>query len=198
VSEILLWVDVETSGVKPGSVLLEVAAQPTTFDAEFREIGKPFQAAIFYGDLRVAEVDPYVLAMHARNGLWEDARDPAKTMLSAADRFAGAVSTWQAHPDWYAGASVSLAGRSVHFDRDWLKRFALEETLEALNLSHRLFDLTPVKAFLTLSGVEFSVEETEEHRALGDVLADIKLARRLSELVANPLVAASFVNPDPV
>jgi oligoribonuclease len=178
VSDILLWVDVETTGFVPEcDRLLEVAMQPTTFDATFAEIGRPFHVVIHPGrDLKVADVSPEVLAMHSANGLWKDVRGAnalsPHSFRDLRDRF---LHDWRIY-----GHDVYLAGRSVHFDRAWLRKFVPDEMWMQLSPSHRHFDLTAIKAFLTLTGHEFGVPE-ETHRALQDVRDDIALARKLAE-----------------
>lgn len=45
-SEILLWADVETTGVGPDCALLEIALLPTTLDSSFVPLGDPYHAVL--------------------------------------------------------------------------------------------------------------------------------------------------------
>lgn len=173
--EYLLWIDVETTGIDPLVCdLLEVAFALTEFDDELSLVDEPRSWVIRHrSDLTVEEVAPAVLAMHSANGLWEESRQ-------AADEFRvwGRVSSWIAwlrlHPD----AKLHPAGRSVHFDCEWLRAKMPPDILQRFQLSHRHFDLTSIKMIETLRGHTFDAPE-ETHRALDDVLADIALAREL-------------------
>ena len=177
----LLWTDLETTGVEPDARVIEIAMVPTTFDADFRPLSEPFHAVIHYGsDLRVADVDPFVLAMHAKNGLWEEASDASLTPAKMGNELRVAIANWDLKGE------ISLAGRSVHNDRRWLENFLSPSLFAELRLGHRHFDLTPVKKFAEMAGIEVDVEQTDEHRAIYDVLADIELARKLVKAARTP------------
>lgn len=180
-SEALLWVDVETTGLCPGEHrLLEVAMQPTTFDSDFTEIGDPFHVIVYHGrDLRLQDVSPDVLRMHSENGLWRESRG-GQQLDQAFLRLMGQVNQWRARSDWEID-TFYLAGRSVHFDRKWLEAYVPDDVWVRVPLSHRHFDLTTIKAWMNITGLPFDVPE-ETHRALRDVLDDIELARSLAKV----------------
>lgn len=169
----LLWVDVETTSLDPANGhLLEIAIVPTELDPAFTPLGDSFSLVFICPPVKLVDVHPDVLEMHARNGLWRESakgRPPEKAWNAMRD----SMRRWD-----LANKPVMLAGRSVHFDRSWLDAFAPEHAWHYAQVSHRLFDLTPVKQFAELVGIPFSEPEST-HRALEDVLADIQLAREL-------------------
>lgn len=176
IGEALLWLDVETTGLDPErDQLLEVAARATHLDPELTTIGEAFQ--VTFKTLVVEGVAEEVLAMHRESGLWEAVKWSQLDLREGKRRFNAALKGW----GLLDGATVYLAGRSVHFDRAWLPRLNSYWTSQ-LKLSHRHFDLTSIKAFATIAGIEFSVPE-DAHRALADIDADIALARELIQAV---------------
>lgn len=173
----LLWLDVETTGLDPAmNSLLEVAMVLTQFNTRFDPIGVSATTVFRVPQgLQIEHVHPDVLAMHAKNGLWNECR-AAQDELTAWNDLGSVIENWDIEPE----DDILLAGRSVHFDRKWLDAKAPLWFREGLNLSHRIFDLTSIKKFAELCGREFSEEsEPDVHRALPDVEADIELARTL-------------------
>jgi oligoribonuclease (3'-5' exoribonuclease) len=172
--EYLVWVDIETTGVNHRvDRLLEIGAVITTMSWEFRQVGEPFERVLGLGDHRLQLVDPKVIAMHSANGLWADAQ---KSRLEYGQALAAMQKWFTEHAP--EGATFYWAGRSLHFDLQWLLRGHHANLETERTFSHRRFDIRPILAFLTLSGVEFAMPE-EKHRALPDVMADIELARTL-------------------
>lgn len=175
---ILYWLDVETTGLDPQyNTLLEIAIVATKFNDRFDEIGEPVSTVFRYPvNLSFDQVHPDVLTMHAANGLWKESKAAAFSAgnLAAWDEILERIKSWGLEDE-----EGMLAGRSVHFDLQWLKAYAPDSVVDALNLSHRLFDLTAIKRFTELCGVPENVDYESDHRALGDVQDDIKLARTL-------------------
>lgn len=177
----LLWADVETTGLDSAAdQLLEVAFVVTHLDRELTQVGEPFSAVFQARDVDLLHLSPDVVEMHARSGLWRDVMkggEPGPIW----ERFG----FWRKRLQWHMGETFYLAGRSVHFDREWLYIWMPSGEYEALRLSHRHFDLSSIKMFAGLAAFEFGVQE-EAHRALPDVLGDIELARKLIKMLALP------------
>lgn len=178
-TEYLLWLDVETTGLDPArDWLLEVAMQITEYTPELNEVGEPFNLVFPIPNVRLDAVDPYVLAMHSNNGLW----DACRAVGSAPDTdfkikawFNGVLAEQIARaPKLYP------AGRSVHFDVSWMKAKA-PVAWRTLSPSHRVFDLTAINLYRTLKDgpVPFTSGDDSTHRALDDVQADIEYTRNI-------------------
>ena len=157
ISEILLWVDVETTGIDltPTNRLLEIAMVPTSLDSKFIELEEPFSEVIYHGkNITLSNVSPYVLSMHAKNGLWEASRSANEPSIVY-------MHLEQIIDEWgLEDKTVYLAGRSVHFDRGWLEYSLPPHVCKALNLSHRHFDLSSIKTFAGVTGV--TLEDSDD------------------------------------
>lgn len=189
-NEALLWLDVETTGLSHETDwLLEVAAIATTFDANLEPLGEPFSECLTLPEIGLRDIDPHVLEMHSTNGLWRACKTNGRSLSNLSGKLGATMTQW----GLLDGPTVYLAGRSVHFDRGWLPQLedAAALTWRArLNLSHRHFDLTAIKAYATLAGIPMSVPE-DAHRALDDVQADITLARELIQAARQAVVRAN-------
>ena len=172
--EYLVWVDIETSGVKPHDQLLEIGAAITTFGPDFSVIGDPFARVVALGELQIRHVDRAVLTMHCVNGLWEASR---KSTVGAPEALREMQLWFRSNAP--EGATFLWAGRSVHFDLNWLVDPEQPSLETERKFSHRRFDLRPIMAFLSLAGFEVPSAE-ENHRACQDVMGDIEMARDLA------------------
>lgn len=186
-TEFLLWLDVETTGLDPQKdCLLELAMQVTQYDRELTEVGDPLNILFPMPNVRLDAVDPYVLAMHSNNGLWAACRavkrDP-DTDFKIKAWFNGVLAEQLApNPACLPrrAPKVYPAGRSVHFDVSWMKAKA-PVAWQTLSPSHRVFDLTAINLYRNLADgpIEFTLTAESTHRALDDVRADIKYTRAL-------------------
>lgn len=178
--EHLLWIDVETTGLHPGyDELLEVYIHPTRLDATLTDVWEPFHMVLKIPSVPLSIVTDYVLHMHAANGLWAECRHSGNEVGNLRLE----LSSWAAGWRGYAGDEPTFAaGRSVNFDLRWLEH-RLGEVYKELGLSHRVFDLSSIKMFTSLAGIESGGTKSDAHRAKDDVLADISLARTLIEAV---------------
>ena len=130
--------------------------------------------------------------MHQESGLLNAIRSHKAWPLSAsALQFRADVEgAWRRLGD-YDGTkhSVHLAGLSISFDRDFLKKdpswalFFDNDTL-GVSLHHRLLDLSSLKMFLTARGVPWDkATNTGAHRAANDVRETLAQARIFWELL---------------
>ena len=198
VVDVVLWVDVEATGVDADcECLLEVAGVVT--DMSGRALGlEPFSCVVDLGSAVEAErvVDGLrgrVAVMHARSGLSEQVR-----AVGGSGMVAGLVDmemcAWleecaDAFVGLHGGSSyrVWLGGNSVHADRGFVKRFL---PCVYASLDHRVLDASSVARFLRAGGVNVAwvADSPAAHRALPDVLGCVRqyreMLRAVSELCA--------------
>lgn len=189
VVDVVLWVDVEATGVDADCErLLEVAGVVT--DMSGRALGlEPFSRVVDQGSAVEAErvVDGLrgnVAVMHARSGLSEHVR-----AVGGSGMVAGLVDmemcAWleecaDAFVGLHGGSSyrVWLGGNSVHADRGFMKRFL---PCAYASLDHRVLDASSVARFLRASGVsvKWVADTPARHRALPDVLGCVRQYREM-------------------
>lgn len=171
----LLWFDAETSGLEAGKcVILEVALSRAT-------LLDPFNAVPVYDSVVQLlkaqrdrlEIDPYVVDMHTKNGLWEECdstdvpsiRHVENELLMLVD----AAATKDDMP--------VLAGSSVHFDHGFL---LVHMPRLAARLSHRHYDVSAIKLFCQSQGMP-KFRKVEAHRARPDVEESIQHGRECKQ-----------------
>lgn len=198
VVDVVLWVDVEATGVDADCErLLEVAGVVT--DMSGRTLGlELFSRVVDQGIAVEAErvVDGLrgrVAVMHARSGLSESVRRAGGSGMVAGlvdmEMCAWLEECADAFVGLHGGSSyrVWLGGNSVHADRGFVKRFL---PCVYASLDHRVLDASSVARFLRAGGVsvEWVADNPAKHRALPDVLGCVRqyreMLRAVSELCA--------------
>lgn len=169
-----LWIDLETTGLDPhaGSVL-EVALVGVDDDDPAVPVIAQWSAPVRAGEREYAQADDFVKNMHTVNGLWQACGSLEAFPLSAAEDVMCKFVRGAA-PDMPRG--IVLAGGSVHFDLAWVR---VHFPTFARCLSHRVLDVSTLKAAERTWGAPFEDIKTSEHRALPDVLASLAEARAL-------------------
>lgn len=170
-----LWIDLETTGLDPhtGSVL-EVALVGVDDDDPAMPVVAQWSSAVNAGDREYEQADDYVKNMHTVNGLWaacfdlSSAREPYVVESTMLEFVRGSSPT--------EPKGIVLAGGSVHFDLAWVR---VHFPTFAKCLSHRVFDVSTLKAAERTWGAEFVDIKANEHRALSDVLASVAEARAI-------------------
>jgi len=126
-SEMLLWFDLETTGLdEKTEVILEVGWGITGFDLEWilEPISYLVDANIIFQPTRVEvkglgkahDVDPYVYKMHQQSGLWQDLMDKKRLSLSEVERTILSVLNINSK------AKITMAGAGVaQYDMRWIK-----------------------------------------------------------------------------
>lgn len=189
VVDVVLWVDVEATGVDADCErLLEVAGVVT--DVSGRSLGlELFSRVVDQGSAVEAEcvVDGLrgrVAVMHARSGLSEQVRNAGGSGMVAGlvdmEMCAWLEECADAFVGLHGGESyrVWLGGNSVHADRGFVKRFL---PCVYASLDHRVLDASSVARFLRAGGVsvEWVADSPAKHRALPDVLGCVRQYREM-------------------
>jgi len=169
-----LWLDLETTGLNPSKCrILEwsVVLANDGIDGDMAPVVAKHGVINQRGEEWLAEMDPFVTAMHTRNGLIAECQAGHGFELSAAEdmliEIAGAVST--------EPRSVVLAGSTVAFDQGFLR--AHMPRLAKL-LSHRCFDVSTLK-MADRAWADQPFKKAEAHRAMPDVLESLEHAKEI-------------------
>lgn len=127
---LLLWVDVETTGLDPShGAILEIGMRWT--DTRLDRLDDGFSTPVAYD----GPVDGFIERMHGPNGLLAACSSPGAPAPDEAARRARAYVESRLSD----GARVLAAGASVRFDRDWLDML-MPGVLEGVH--HRSLDVS--------------------------------------------------------
>lgn len=167
----ILWVDLETTGNRPGDEIIELGAILT--NASLDEISD--YTSVFTTDVPIGGLDPVVLEMHTKNGLWKDVL--GAKLLAADPKVEQGIFAWLARYGGVpAGRSLPLAGSGVcHFDRRYIE-------VAWPNLANRLtywsLDVGSVRRMAQLADYAPELHyEGKTHRALDDIRQHLTEAR---------------------
>lgn len=179
-SETLLWLDLETTGLEPrGEAILEVAAATADLLKPFELT--PLYEAVIHCDVAIVRetVDPIVRTMHTKNGLWEacaESKVEIRDVDSLDDRsLFMKLMKFNATRDAPREKFI-LAGSSIHFDHSFI-RVHLPNV--AGMLSHRHYDVSAVKLFAQSLGMP-KFKKGEAHRAAADVQESVEHAQAVA------------------
>lgn len=216
----IVWIDLETTGLSPKrDSILEVACIVT--DDAFREVAR-FERVLSWrrdvaealanaqpcdiaGLSNASGVDPVVIEMHQKNGLWAEVANATYSIARVDEELAAfiqdrAVKVVDGRPD-----RPQLAGSSVHFDATFL---AIHMPQTDSRLHYRQIDVTTIneiarRAWPTVHAARPKSTGTA-HRAMPDIEQSLAVARyyveRFETLLAvhkiaeNPYMAAETVS----
>lgn len=190
------FLDIETTGLSPDDDhILEIAWLIT--DSKLETL-TPLRSHIsghsqeeWQGIWSQLQSNEPVRHMHQESGLLNAIRSQAAWPLNAsALLFRDDIENARRQLGGHDGTehSVHLAGLSISFDRDFLKKdptWALffDNGVFGVSLHHRLLDLSSLKMFLTARGVPWDkATNTGAHRAANDVRETLAQARIFWEL----------------
>ena len=185
ISDRLLWVDLETPGLKPGPghAILEIALAVT--DLEFNVLGTTSQLAPADTLAAYEVADAYVKQMHTENGLWAEhhafmhsAQVPTRGQLE------DYLISWSAGYGIFPGDKNTLFCNqgAVGVDNDYLNAYM--PRVRAL-WGHRALDVSAwrdlVMAWYGCKYTDMPALVGTTHRALDDVLHTIEVAKWIKE-----------------
>ncbi len=175
---VLLWVDLETTGLDPvKDAILEIALLVT--DNDLHEVYAENHVLPFDLEAEVAggrKVDPYVLEMHRKNDLWTAcaaALPDLNATDAAAEIFCRVLDSVRRFTE---PRTTPICGSTVAFDRGFLKVHA--PALER-HFSHRNLDVSVVGELAARWYPEVWEKRPrgDAHRALPDIRGSVELLR---------------------
>ena len=182
---LLLWVDLETTGLRPTDCVLEAAFVLTGHD--LTELWRwdtlvrpPAHVVSWLLDDGAVLIDPAVVRMHRESGLIDDLMDSADELPSLQEVEHRLCTELACRAE---GRLVHPAGLGVNFDVSVLA--AQCPVLHGM-LHYRQFNVSAMLMLIDSAapGAVQRVEPTRPHRAMPDVEAGIAVARRLCGLVS--------------
>lgn len=166
-TELLLWCDVETTGLDPNKEqLLEVSGFIT--DTNGNKLSKEFYESLIFHDnaaeLR-ANAIPYVQRMHDKSGMWDKLE--TGTPLPIVDtEFSEYVSRFKDENN-----VIRLAGNSIRLDLNFIEKF-LPKTYS--HLHYRSVDVSALKFALKEWGfVNGDYVKQDNHTAYADIMESL-------------------------
>lgn len=167
-----LFLDLETTGLNPHVCsILECAA--LAVDSDLYMLDETEMVLHFDRTETVSEIDPFVVDMHTRNGLWSDCEhitNDIETLVCALD---GVIDLY----DWTEGKPI-LAGSTIHFDRSFLQAHAPSIVAR---LHYRMLDVSSLKMIRRDAGLPDLPQGEAAHRAMADALASLEQARLIRD-----------------
>lgn len=164
-----MWFDAETTGLEPDTCkILEVAAVLVDDDSPAMGVRAQYQTCVAARRPDFVYAHPTVQDMHTKNGLWEECYVKGVPLSEAQNHLIHLASQIE--------GKVVLAGGSVHFDLAFIR---VHMPMLAKMLSHRVFDVSTLKAAERNWGVGFADIKADAHRALPDVMASLDEARAI-------------------
>ena len=164
-SDLLLWVDVETTGLNPNeNSLLQVAAIIT--DLSGRVVSEPYERVVKqWKPIAIAQANDYVKDMHTKTGLWD--RLESGTIASVIDQeMLEGIKLFAPEP-----RSIRLAGNSVRLDLNFLES-ALPNTYA--HLHYRSIDVSALAYALYSWGIiDAYYSKKGTHEAMSDIQESI-------------------------
>ncbi len=179
-SDRLVWIDCEMTGLDIGSdLLIEVAALVT--DSELNVLGDGVDVVIAASADEMSRMPDVVRDMHASSGLTEQVLASTVTLQEAEQRVLAYVKQWVPEPK-----KAPLCGNSIGTDRGFLTRDmkALDEWLH-----YRMVDVSSVKELARrwYPRVYFNApKKGGGHRALADILESVQELKYYREAVFVP------------
>ena len=200
-SDRLVWIDCEMTGLDLGSdLLIEVAALVT--DADLNVLGDGVDVVIGATEEELARMPEVVRDMHASSGLTQEVIASTVTMKEAEQQVLAYIKEWVPEPK-----KAPLCGNSIATDRGFLTRDMTE--LDDW-LHYRMVDVSSVKELARRwypRAYFASPKKGGGHRALADIRESVLELKYYREAVFVPqpgptteeanAVAAALVAADP-
>jgi oligoribonuclease len=189
VAEVLVWMDLEMTGLDPArDTIVEIATLVTDDDLEIVAEGPDL--VVHQPAEALAVMDPFVVDMHTKSGLLPLIQTSTVSLSEAGAQTLAFIQLWVPEP-----RSVPLCGNSIGMDRRFLAAYLPE--IEAY-LHYRSVDVSSVKELVRrwYPGLKSVPHKANAHRALDDIRESVNELRFYRQHVFVPVVNGS-APPDP-
>lgn len=168
----LLWIDLETTGLDPvNDHIVEVAWMTSYDNLTARSHVNSYVIDLSPVARKQLMENPFVLDMHKTSGLLEDV-DAGNNVFRVEDVEDQIIAALKRETP--ADERISVAGFSVHFDLAFINEH-MPRLAELL--SHRVYDVSTLRTFFRELGIEPDFDNDRKHRAANDVLESYDVAR---------------------
>jgi oligoribonuclease len=168
----LLWIDLETTGLDPvGDHIVEVAWMTSYDDLSARSNSHNYVIDLSPVARKQLMENPFVLDMHKTSGLLEDLDAVPGNVFRIEDVEDDIIAALKR--ETVSGDRISVAGFSVHFDLAFINEH-MPRLAELL--SHRVYDVSTLRTFFRELNIESSYENRNKHRAGDDVIESYYVA----------------------
>lgn len=178
-SERIIWIDVETTGLSAfgKDELLEVACLVTDADLNILD-EQGFRAVIKYSDLQISRMklntSDYVLEMHNKTGLWDELPmgAPVKTVDESLLAY---IKQFVPEP-----RTARIAGNSITLDRNFLEA-NLPQSFG--HLHYRSYDVSTIAGLASAWYEDEGYQKKLTHAAMDDIRESIEELRYYRERI---------------
>lgn len=182
-AQMLLWLDLETTGLEPSfDKILEGAFFLSDFSNPFEAITQAYSVTLAWNkDVRMDET---VWKMHTESGLIETAKSSTLTLSDLEERICALISPYDKKP-YLAGSTIDFDKRFVEF---WMPK------LHSM-IHYRRFDVTMLKLYCQSKGMP-KLEKAGKHRALDDIRESIAHGMQCDQWLMTNAQMAPIAVPD--
>lgn len=181
--DVILWLDLETTGSSDVAKIIEVGAILTDSSSLLNELGR-FTTVIGPGWVAPNWEADVVKFMHQKSGLTEALKDPLNPTVQEAEKM---VLRWINDTVGFSTDHIPWGGSGVgHFDAKYIKR---DWPYLSKRLTYWVYDVGVMRRMLKLIGIQLDADTTEikTHRALEDIILHVEEARQYLMLLADNL-----------
>jgi len=175
ISERLIWIDLEMTGLNPGQdSILEIATIVT--DGQLNEIAEGPVYAISHEEAELRAMDDWNREHHSASGLWK------RVLKSTTSMAAAEQGTLDFLAGWVAPGTSPMCGNSICQDRRFL--FRLMPRLEAY-FHYRNLDVSTVKELAArwAPSVMGGLVKQNRHEALSDIRESVAELRHYRQFM---------------
>lgn len=186
----LIWLDLETTGLDPRKdSILEVYAAEADLSDPFTITRELVNDVVYLGApsvLRLERDNPFVHAMHTKNGLLADCLRSFTSVREIERKLLELIPAVEDRNEL-----PTLAGSTVHFDQSFIN---VHMPALASRLHYRIFDVSTIKVLARAMGAP-KWPRAEAHRAREDVFESIDHGKSATEFLLGRSLDGAAADP---